>query len=115
MSEKRMVIVNDQLISKIDRHRGIMGRIEFVTRCVQATLEEMEPELGAAEAAPKVEAAEAEYVTKEEFIEFRKNTEALQREFLNFFSTYGRHLLGEALSDDEMKRFSTEFKRLLDL
>ncbi len=111
MSEKRMVIVDDQLISKIDRHRGILDRIEFVTRCVQATLTEMEPEMEAAEA----EAAEPGYVTKEEFIEFRKNMESLQREFLNFFTTYGRHLLGETLSDDEMKRFSTEFKRLLDL
>jgi hypothetical protein len=118
MSEKKMVVVDQDVINKIDRHRGILGRVEFVTRCVKATLADMEPEAAPAEAPklarPEVPAA-SDYVTKEEFAEFRKNMESVQREFLNFFTTYGKHLLGEALSEDEMKRFSAEFKRLLEL
>jgi hypothetical protein len=118
MSEKKMVVIDQELIKKIDRNRGILGRVEFVTRCVQATMAEMEPEMLIAEAgaeAPEEAAAEEGYVTKEEFADFRKNMEAIQREFLNFFTTYGRHLLGEPLSDEEKERFSTEFRRLLDL
>ena len=124
MSEKKMVVVDQDVISKIDSHRGILGRVEFVTRCVTAALAEMEPE----EAIPQPKAVRretpgyempgasaSEYVTKEEFAEFRKNMESVQREFLNFFTTYGKHLLGETLSEEEMKRFSAEFKRLLEL
>jgi hypothetical protein len=117
MSEKKMVVVDQDVINKIDSHRGILGRVEFVTRCVKATLAEMEPEAALAEAKaarPEVPAA-SEYVTKDEFAEFRKNMESIQREFLNFFTTYGKHLLGETLSEEEMKRFSAEFKRLLEL
>ncbi len=117
MSEKKMVVIDQELITKIDRNRGILGRVEFVTRCVQATMDEMEPEmlLAETEAGLPAEAGGEGYVTKEEFADFRKNMEAIQREFLNFFSTYGRHLLGEPLSDEEKERFATEFRRLLDL
>ncbi len=117
MSEKKMVVIDQGLIKKIDHHRGILGRVEFVTRCVQATMAEMEPEMLMAEteAGAREEAAAEGYVTKDEFTDFRKNMEAIQREFLNFFTTYGRHLLGEPLSDEEKERFSTEFRRLLDL
>ena len=122
MAEKKMVVVDHDVLEKIDRHRGILGRVEFVTRCVKATLADMEPEVEVAEprfartevVRPEVPVS-SDYVTRDEFADFKKNMESLQREFLNFFSTYGRHLLGETLSEDEMKRFSAEFKRLLDL
>lgn len=127
MAEKKMVVVDQDVIKKIDNHRGILGRVEFVTRCVKATLADMETEpditeprisrrvVLRTEAARPEEPASSEYVTKEEFAEFRKNMESLQREFLNFFTTYGKHLLGETLSEEEMKRFSAEFRRLLEL
>ena len=44
MSEKKMVVVDQDVINKIDSNRGILGRVEFVTRCVTAALAEMEPE-----------------------------------------------------------------------
>ncbi len=123
MTDRKMVVIDQGLIQKIDRNRGILGRVEFITRCVQATMAEMEPEMLAAEteavaeAAPETvpETAAGGYVTREEFTEFRKSMEAIQREFLNFFTTYGRHLLGEPLSEGDKERFSTEFRRLLDL
>ena len=122
MTEKKMVVIDQDVLEKIDHHRGILGRVEFVTRCVKATLADMEPEAEVAEprvvrrevARPEIPVS-SDYVTREEFADFKKNMESIQREFLNFFSTYGRHLLGETLSEDEMKRFSAEFKRLLDL
>jgi hypothetical protein len=127
MIDKKMVVVDQDVLEKIDSHRGILGRVEFVTRCVKATLADMEtePDITEPRAArrvvvrPEVTRPEApaspDYVTKEEFAEFRKNMESLQREFLNFFTTYGKHLLGESLSEEEMKRFSAEFRRLLEL
>jgi len=118
MTDRKMVVIDQGLIQKIDRNRGILGRVEFITRCVQATMAEMEPEMLAAETEAVAEAAPETaggYVTREEFTEFRKSMEAIQREFLNFFTTYGRHLLGEPLSEGDKERFSTEFRRLLDL
>jgi hypothetical protein len=127
MTEKKMVVVDQDVIDKIDSHRGILGRVEFVTRCVKATLADMEtePDISEPRTARRVvirpevvrpeEPVSSEYVTKEEFAEFRKNMESLQAEFLSFFTTYGKHLLGETLSEEEMKRFSAEFRRLLEL
>ncbi len=115
MSEKKIVIVSDQLMHNIDRYRGELNRTEFVRVCIERVLSglETEPEKKAPE---RKEAGEtAEFVTRQEFDQFKQSMGKLEQEFMDFFIKYGRQLAGEKLSEEDAAKFSDEFMRLLQL
>jgi len=122
MSEKRMVIIDYGLMRKIDKRRGQLSRSDFVAECVKKLLSELELETGKrgtitrakrpeAEIAPEL----AEYVTNEEFEQFKRHIDELHQEFTDFFIKYGKQLAGGTLPEEEAKLFSKELKRLLQL
>ena len=122
MSEKRMVIVSDRLMRKIDVYRGQLSRADFVDECVRGLLQEQElgTERGVSarekeHLKAEVTPAPVEHVTRGEFEQFRRSIDKLQQEFMDFFIKYGKQLAGEALSKEEAEHFSSELRRLLQL
>jgi hypothetical protein len=82
MSEKKMLIVDEDLLSKIDENRGEMTRAEFISFIINNQLEE-KGESGT---------SSQQYVTREEFQEFAQGMKDLLRRFLDFFISYGLEL-----------------------
>ncbi len=82
MTEKRMLVVDEELLKRIDENRGDMGRAEFINLLIDNQLGESEPNLAAA----------TQYVSKEEFQEFSLGMKDLLRRFLDFFISYGLEL-----------------------
>lgn len=121
MSEKRIVILNNRLMRKIDEHRGQLSRVEFVDECVEKLLNELSMELKRMPTGGKVQDREAgpaypaEYVTKHDFDRFKRNIDNLQQQYMDFFMKYGKQLAGESLSGEEERRFYEELRRLLQL
>ena len=112
MSDKRMVIVDDRLLTKIDEHRGTRSRSEYVGSCVQKLFEATEPERTArATPVPGME----EYISRTEFEQFQQRMDRLNQEFMDFFVKYASHLASDkpSLPDDE--QFAQELRRLLSL
>jgi hypothetical protein len=85
MTEKRMLIVDDELLKEIDNNRGDMGRPEFIRFII-------DNQLGAGS---EEEIVPNSYVTREEFQEFTQGMKDLLRRFLDFFISYGLELGAE--------------------
>ena len=82
MSDKRMLIVDDELLRKIDDNRGEMSRTEFIKFIINSQLGEVEAET----------VNSNQYVSREEFQEFAAGMKDLLRRFLDFFISYGLEL-----------------------
>jgi hypothetical protein len=85
MTEKRMLIVDDELLRKIDSNRGELNRAEFINLLIDNQLGD-----GGGGAV-----ASEQYITKEEFQEFALGMKDLLRRFLDFFISYGLELGAE--------------------
>jgi hypothetical protein len=81
MTEKKMLIVDGDLMQKIDENRGEMGRAEFIGFLINSQLEES-----------TVSQQNRNYVEREEFQEFAQGMKELLRNFLDFFISYGMEL-----------------------
>jgi hypothetical protein len=87
MTDKRMLIVDSDLLAKIDANRGDMSQTEFLRFLLDNQLGgEGEP------SSPR------QYVEREEFEEFAQGMKDLLRRFLDFFISYGMEL-GEEPKD----------------
>ena len=82
MTDKRMLIVDEETLSKIDENRGDLSRAEFITFLINSQLGE---ENSANQANPQ-------YVNREEFQEFAQGMKDLLKRFLDFFISYGLEL-----------------------
>ncbi|MBM2831146.1 MAG: hypothetical protein HW414_198 [Dehalococcoidia bacterium] len=80
MSDKRMLIVDAELLGRIDENRGDMGRSEFICSLIDSCLKN-----GSEEPASK----KHEYITMEEFNFSQQGMRELLRTFLEFFIAYG--------------------------
>jgi hypothetical protein len=78
MVEKRMMIVDVEVVRKVDENRGEMNRSEFIDFLIKGF--------------PKKDPGTPNYITKEDFEEFRQGTRELLRNFLEFFISYGLEL-----------------------
>ena len=78
MAEKRMLIVDAELIRKIDENRGDMSHSEFLNFLIDSQLKE--------------DTGRENYVDKEEFYQFAQGMKELLRSFLEFFISYGLEL-----------------------
>jgi hypothetical protein len=82
MSEKRMLIVENDLLKKIDENRGEMSRSEFISFLLNSQIGED----------AQSSTISNQYVTREEYQEFALGMKDLLRRFLDFFISYGLEL-----------------------
>jgi hypothetical protein len=82
MSEKRMLIVENDLLQKIDENRGEMSRSEFISFLLNSQIGED----------AQSSTISNQYVTREEYQEFALGMKDLLRRFLDFFISYGLEL-----------------------
>ncbi len=99
MSEKRMLIVDAELVKRIDENRGDIGRSEFINFVIESQLKEKE------------EGKKQGSVTREEFHQFQEGTKELLRNFLEFFISYGLEL-GKQPSDNEFEQLAQRLQSL---
>jgi hypothetical protein len=99
MSEKKMLIVDAELVKKIDDNRGDIGRSEFINFLIESELKEKE------------EGKKQGSVTREEFHQFQEGTKELLRNFLEFFISYGLEL-GKQPSDNEFEQLARKLQSL---
>ncbi len=97
MSEKRMLIVDAELVKKVDDNRGDMDRSEFINFLIESQLKEESKKQGS--------------VTREEFHQFQEGTKELLRNFLEFFISYGLEL-GKQPSDNEFEQLAQKLQSL---
>lgn len=99
MSEKRMLIVDAELVKKVDDNRGDMGQAEFINFLIETQLKEKE------------EGKKQGDVTREEFHQFQEGTKELLRNFLEFFISYGLEL-GKQPGDNEFEQLAQKLQSL---
>ncbi len=97
MSEKRMLIVDAELVKKIDDNRGDMGQTEFINFLIENQFKEESKKQGG--------------VTREEFHQFQEGTKELLRNFLEFFISYGLEL-GKQPGDNEFEQLTRKLQSL---
>ena len=104
MSEKRMLVVDADLVGKVDENRGELSRSEFIDLLIEGRLREMED--GAKGGVQK-----DDVVTREEFREFQEGAKELLRSFLDFFINYGLEL-GREPRDEDFEQLSHKLRTL---
>jgi len=97
MSEKRMLIVDAELVKKIEDNRGDMSRSDFINFLIDSQLKE--------------ESKRHDGVTREEFHQFQEGTKELLRNFLEFFISYGLEL-GKQPKDKEFEQLTQRLQAL---
>lgn len=98
MAEKRMLIVDAEVVKKIDENRGDMSCSEFLNFLIDGQLKE---EGG----------NHNNYVDKEEFRQFALGMKELLRNFLEFFLSYGLEL-GKQPQDKSFQELSQKLQSL---
>ena len=104
MAEKRMLVVDADLVAKIDENRGELSRSEFIDLLIEGQLLE-KGENG------KQPAKRDDVVTREEFVQFQEGAKELLRSFLDFFINYGLEL-GREPRDEEFDQLSKKLHNL---
>lgn len=97
MSDKRMLIVDAEVVRKIDENRGDMNRSDFINFLIDSCLKE--------------DAGKQNYVTSDEFNQFQQGTRELLRNFLEFFISYGLEL-GKQPKDKAFEELSQKLQDL---
>ncbi len=97
MSEKRMLIVDAEIVRKVDENRGDMNRSDFINFLIDSCLKE--------------DSEKQSYITKEEFNQFQQGTRELLRNFLEFFISYGLEL-GKQPKDETFEELSQKLQAL---
>ncbi|MBI2288690.1 MAG: hypothetical protein HYY41_06290 [Chloroflexi bacterium] len=96
MSDKRILIVDAEVIRKIEENRGDMSRSDFINFLINNSLKEED-------------SVKPEYITKEEFDDFQQGTRELLRNFLEFFISYGLEL-GKQPEDETFEELTQKLK-----
>jgi len=97
VSEKRMLIVDAEVVRKVDENRGDMNRSDFINFLIDSCLKE--------------DSEKQNYITKEEFNQFQQGTRELLRNFLEFFISYGLEL-GKQPKDKTFEELSQKLQAL---
>ena len=99
MPEKRMLIVDSDVIRKIDENRGDMSISDFISFLIDGQLKQ------------DVNGRNNDHITKEEFHQFEQGIRELLRNFLEFFLSYGLEL-GKQPTDRELEKLSQKLRSL---
>jgi hypothetical protein len=97
VADKRMLIVDADIVRKIDENRGDMGYSEFLDFLIDGQLKEP--------------ARNNAYVDREEFNQFAAGMKELLRNFLEFFLSYGLEL-GKQPQDKTFQELSQKLQTL---
>jgi hypothetical protein len=97
MSDKRMLIVDAEVVRKVDENRGDMNRTDFLNFLIDSCLKE--------------DSGKQQYITKEDFNQFQQGTRELLRNFLEFFVSYGLEL-GKQPTDKTFEELSQKLQAL---
>jgi hypothetical protein len=97
MAEKRMLIIDAELVRKIDENRGDMSRTEFINFLIDNQLQE--------------DTGRDSYIAKEEFYQFAEGMRELLRNFLEFFLSYGLEL-GKQPKDKTFEELNQKLQAL---
>ena len=97
MSEKRMLIIDADVVRKVDENRGDMNRSDFIDFLISSCIKE--------------DSGKPDYTTKEEFNQFQQGTRELLRNFLEFFISYGLEL-GKRPEDKTFEELSQKLQDL---
>ena len=97
MAEKRMLIVDAEVVRKVDENRGDINRSEFLNFLIDNQLKE--------------DTGNRNYVDKEEFHQFAQGMKELLRNFLEFFISYGLEL-GKQPQDKTFEELSQKLQAL---
>ena len=97
MVEKRMLIVDADVVRKIEENRGDMSRSDFLNFLLDSQLKEG--------------AAEQKFVDREEFEQFAQGMKDLMRNFLEFFLSYGLEL-GKQPQDKSFEELTQKLQAL---
>ena len=97
MPDKRMLIVDAEVVRKVDENRGDMNRTDFLNFLIDSCLKE--------------DSVKQNYPTKEDFIQFQQGTRELLRNFLEFFVSYGLEL-GKQPKDSAFEELSQKLQTL---
>ncbi len=100
MADKRMLIVDGEVVRKIDENRGDMDRSEFLNILIDSQLK-----------ADSSNHRDADYISKEEFHQFAQGMKELLRNFLEFFISYGLEL-GNPPQDKTFNELSQKLQAL---
>ncbi len=99
MPEKRMLIVDSDVIRKMDENRGDMSISDFISFLIDGQLKQ------------DVNGRNDDHVTKEEFRQFEQGIRELLRNFLEFFLSYGLEL-GKQPTDRELEKLTQKLRAL---
>ena len=91
------LIVDAEVVRRIDENRGAMNRSDFINFLIDSHLQE--------------ECGKHNYITKEEFNQFREGIRELLRNFLEFFISYGLEL-GKQPKDKIFEELSQKLQAL---
>jgi len=80
MSEKRMLIIDAEVIKRIDENRGDMSYSEFINYLIDSQLKE------------STEKQKQNYATKDDLHHLEQSLKEVLRSFLEFFLSYGLEL-----------------------
>ncbi|MFC1984065.1 hypothetical protein ACFLVO_03535 [Chloroflexota bacterium] len=97
MPDKRMLIVDAEVVRKIDENRGEMNRTDFLNFLIDSCLKE--------------DSEKQDYITTEDFNQFQQGTRELLRNFLEFFVSYGLEL-GKQPTDKTFEELSQKLQAL---
>jgi hypothetical protein len=99
MPEKKMLIVDSDVVRKIDENRGDMSISHFISFLIDSQLKQ------------DVNERNGGHVTKEEFHQFEEGIRELLRNFLEFFLSYGLEL-GKQPTDNELDKLNQKLQVL---
>jgi hypothetical protein len=99
MPDKRMLIVDSDVIRKIDENRGDMSISDFISFLIDGHLKQ------------DVNGRNDDHITKEEFRQFEQGIRELLRNFLEFFLSYGLEL-GKQPTDGELEKLSQKLRAM---
>ena len=97
MSDKRMLIVDAEVVNRIDENRGDLSFSEFINLLIDKQLNEKNNKRNG--------------VSREEFRQFQEGTKQLLRSFLESFISYGLEL-GKQTGDEEFQQLSQRLQAL---
>ena len=99
MPDKKMLIVDSDVVRKIDENRGDMSISHFISFLIDSQLKQ------------DVNGRSDGHVTKEEFHQFEEGIRELLRSFLEFFLSYGLEL-GEQPANSELDKLNQKLQVL---
>ena len=124
MSGKRMLILPEEIIKKINENRGDLSQAEFIDFLIDSRLQGEDRELGDITREEiesikkdvkaillKEEIKERKFAKKEDVEAFQQDTRKLLKNFLDFFIGYGLEL-GKQSPSNELKEITSKLQGL---